>query len=380
MRHLEDYEDAISRCFHCQICQAACPVYLQDLLETYCARARLGLVQAVFLEQTLKVTPRLREVMDRCLFCTRCTRHCPAGVPLDDVFALARENLGKQLGEQGRDGGAWTAPDAGVPGPVAGPLKSGLGEIPAVKGPVRARVAYYPGCATSRLFQDTGQAVLRVMSENGVQVMIPEGLSCCGFPAYVAGDLHTFRRAMQENLSILSGLDVDAILVDCASCGMAFKVKAGEVAKGDGAMEDQAARVAEKTWEATDYLNHLGPVAEPGAVAGVWTYHAPCRIGWTPTAEEAPEALLQHIPGAQYEALETTGACCGAGDLFHLRHGELSRSIRTKRLKEIRRNGAHTVVTQCPFCRYYLQQGGSDLEVMHPLAFLARAYGEMREA
>lgn len=143
---------------------------------------------------------------------------------------------------------------------------------------------------------------------------------------------------------------------------------------------DQAARVAEKTWEATDYLNHLGTTAEPGAVAGVWTYHAPCRIGWTPTAEEAPEALLQDIPGAQYEALETTGACCGAGDLFHLRHGELSRSIRTKRLKEIRRNGARTVVTQFPFCRYYLQQGGSDLEVMHPLAFLARAYGEMREA
>ena len=50
MQDLESYRDMMAKCSHCGLCQATCPVYLEDFLQTHLARARMDLIRAVLLE------------------------------------------------------------------------------------------------------------------------------------------------------------------------------------------------------------------------------------------------------------------------------------------------------------------------------------------
>ena len=85
MLSLELYEDMMAKCSYCQFCQATCPVYLEDHLETHLARARVELIRAALLEGSMPVTERLREVVSRCLLCGNCVQTCPAVIPVDEI-------------------------------------------------------------------------------------------------------------------------------------------------------------------------------------------------------------------------------------------------------------------------------------------------------
>lgn len=399
MLRLTDYARIINKCSHCGYCQATCPVYMEDLLESHVARARLNLINATLIEKTMPVTPRVKEIINRCLLCTSCTRSCSSQVPCDDIITAARIELGsesgavdslkkfvmrKVLNQRGLAGVLSKA------GSVAQKLNITSMEMPTLasvtfdrqvsgtaeaQGEKRARVAYFVGCGTNFLFPDTGHAVVKVLAHNGVEVIIPSGIVCCGIPALAEGDLEGAQESMRTNIEILAGLEVDAIVTDCTSCGMAFKTKAAKLYPESDPLQEKIKLVSDKFWEATDFLNHLGLAAEPGEMAGKYTYHEPCHRGWSLTVDNAPRQLLANIPGTELTEMEEPGRCCGAAGTFYLEHRELAEKIRSHKLEDIRETGAEKVITQCPVCRFYLGIQLKEHQVMHPLGYLAKAYG-----
>ncbi|MFH2100235.1 MAG: (Fe-S)-binding protein, partial [Pseudomonadota bacterium] len=90
---LEKYTDAMAKCSYCAFCQAACPVFKEDLLETHMPRARMDILRAALLDGELANTRRVRSILDRCLLCGTCVRTCPAGVPVDDIVIAARSQV-----------------------------------------------------------------------------------------------------------------------------------------------------------------------------------------------------------------------------------------------------------------------------------------------
>ena len=398
MLDLNRYRDMMAKCSHCGLCQATCPVYLEDFLQTHLARARTDLIRAVLVEGRLPVTKRFREVLDRCLLCTNCSRTCPAGVLVDEIVTAARHQLyrGKrrdpvrrqllrsfmnQRGMRGFLGTAgsvahkmgWTPEE--LPAPASRPFQKRFkARIPA-KGKARAKVAYFVGCATNTLYPDTGAAVVKVLAHNDIEVILPEGLVCCGMPALAEGDLGLVQEMMRKNIPILAGCDVDAVVTDCTSCGMMFRAKAAKTLPEDDPLRPQAEALAAKMWEVTDYLDRVGLVAEPPALSESYTYHMPCHRGWTPSVDDAPRSLLRSIPGAELLEMENPDKCCGAAGTFFMDFKELAADIRSKKLADIRQTGARTVLTQCPACRSFLRTQLGDSRVTHPIVLLARAYG-----
>ena len=397
MHDLESYRDMMAKCSHCGLCQATCPVYLEDFLQTHLARARMDLIRAVLLEGELPVTKRFREVLDRCLLCTNCSRTCPAGVPVDEIIAAARNQVyqGKRrdpvrrqllrrfMNQRGMKGlmgvtgsiahkMGWTPEE--LPAPASKPFEKRFkGRIPA-KGKARARVAYFVGCATNTLYPDTGKAVVNVLAHNDIEVLIPEGQVCCGMPALAEGDLPLVQEMMRKNVPVLAGCDVDAIVTDCTSCGMMFRAKAVKTLPEDDPLRPQAEALAEKVWEVTDYLSQVGLTAEPPPLPESYTYHIPCHRGWTPTVDDAPRGLLGRIPEAELVELEFPDKCCGAGGTFFMDFKDLATDIRSRKLADIHQTGAKTVLTQCPACRSYLRTQLEDGRVTHPIVLLAKAY------
>ena len=398
MMDIKAYEDLMAKCSHCQFCQATCPVFLEDLVETHVARARMGLIQASLLEGSLPVSQRIRDIVDRCLLCTNCTQTCPGGVPVDEIVVAARYQIygGKRQGTAKRYlmrkimnkrgfGGllgktislaqriGWSSKD--LPSLALKPFKARYRGRIAPEGEPRAKVAYYVGCATNALYPDTGADVVRVLTHNGIEVVIPDGLACCGIPALAEGDLDTVHEMVRTNVDILEKQEVDAIVTDCTACGMMFKVKAAKAFPENDPMRARIDAVAGKIWEVTDYLNHVGVLAEPSPLAEQYTYHVPCHRGWTQTINDAPRELLAQVPEARLIEMDDPEKCCGAGGVFFMEFRDLSEDIRSHKLEDIGRTGVKTVLTQCPACRLYIGSQLKDETVMHPVSFLARAYG-----
>ena len=100
MKDFTIYTESMEKCSHCSYCEATCPVFLEDLLETHVARARMELIKAVMVDEVMPVTDRFKEIVDRCLLCTNCRQTCPANVPIDDIVIAARHKLynGKRMG------------------------------------------------------------------------------------------------------------------------------------------------------------------------------------------------------------------------------------------------------------------------------------------
>ena len=403
MRDLKKFQDQMAKCSFCEFCQAACPVYLEDLLETHVARARMNLISACLLENSLPVSKRFEEVVNRCLLCTNCVQACPARIPVDEIVVSARYKLygGKrgnivkrkllrQFMEQRGFGsvlakaGAFAAGTGlfpqDFPAPAARPFsETRRGVIPA-EGKKRARVAYFVGCATNSFYPGTAEDVIKVLTRNGIEVLIPEGLCCCGLPALVEGDLDTAQELAVKNFSVLTGLDVDAVVTDCTSCGRSLKVKAAKTIPENHPMFLKAMTLAPKVWEATDYLNTIGLADEPSAFPQKITYHIPCHRGWNSTIANAPRSLLAKIPGLQFAEMEFPEKCCGAGGTFFMEYKELSQGIRSKKIEDILQTSAKILITQCPSCRSYLAPALPGLKIMHPVSLLARAYGLGKES
>jgi len=396
---LDYYRALVDKCSHCALCEAVCPVYLEDMLETHVARARIDIINQTLYKKSMPVTPRVREIIDRCLVCTSCTQSCGAAVPVHEIIITARHALyaGKKqnplqrfflkdmMEKRGIRGLPafllWTAQKLhmapkGFPKVSLRSFDSTYHGTYMPEGRKRARVAYFTGCATNTMQTDTGVSVMKVLALNGIEVVIPDGLMCCGIPALGEGDIPTAQKLARNNISILAGLEVDAFVTDCTSCGMMLRAEAAKLLPADDPLLLKALELSSKIFEVTDYLNTIGLSAKPGPLQGDFTYHIPCHRGWTGTLNEAPLKLLSQVPGLNYRPMEEPEKCCGAGGAFFMDYYDLSQKIRTHKVNDISNTGAGLLVSQCPGCRSYLSVGlDNKVEAVHPLTLLRRAYG-----
>jgi glycolate oxidase iron-sulfur subunit len=410
-------ETQLARCIRCGTCRSVCPVFHETGDESTTARGKLRMVDAVVRGQ-LELTPGMQERMSRCLLCKACTSGCPSGVRTDEVFvaartALAGENplpfakraaftgltyrrtfeLGLRLGAAFQ-GLAFRRADDGpglvprIPLPSAGlharrvipplstrPLRVRLRRLaPLAKR--RARVAFYPGCMLSWVYPEAGEAVVRALRANGVDVVVPERLSCCGTPAFTNGDAAVGAELGARNVAALGAEPFDAIVTGCASCGSALRHDYAHVLR-DEPLERWRA-LSRNVLDFTELLTRLGTTAPLAQVPMRVTYHDPCHLVRGMGVSKEPRELLRAIPGLELREMKDAARCCGGGGTFSLSHYELSRKIGDAKVAAARDTDATTVVTGCSGCRMQIADGlaqrGVRMSVAHTAELLARAY------
>ncbi len=436
MYKIADFAKEINRCIQCNFCLQNCPVYLEDAVESSVARGRLNLIQALLVEKTLVATERAGELLNRCLLCTNCVQGCPSGIPVDDIVITARAELHKEYGfslgmrfllkqvvnrSTMTNLGGWAvsiakrlnlAPDA-IPHLVSKPFEQRYLTKIAAKGEVRGRVAYFIGCATNYLYPETGEAVVKVLTECGYEVIIPEDQHCCGIPALAHGEMEAAQDVVRWNAARFADLEVDAVITDCTSCGYMLKVKAAKTLPTDDPYQGKVEAVAKKVVEITEFINREGilsnlrdrigdingKMGEAGAASAnvrseiataaearqelaatgdsgaslKVTYHVPCHRAWSPNLVQAPRQLVPNLPDVQLVEMKEPQKCCGAGGSFFVDHESIASSIRGHKLEDILSTEADAVMTQCPACRYYLSQGLQEkVQVVHPVELLAQ--------
>jgi len=418
----ESANEQIYHCAKCGLCLEACPVYRELLVESASPRGKVQLARHI-IDGDLDITSRMSEILfSQCLLCGSCVAACPSGVNQAQLFSglrwRATERYGiplvkklffeilsrrwmmstsawfgrwarKMFGGSGIEGKirAGNLPLEGVPPFNDRPFNDEYPEVVPAEGEKRGGVLYFHGCATQYLFADIGRSTVSVLSRMGVEVTIPKGQSCCGLPIFLSGDRKTSLRCMEEALALFARDDVDAVIVDCATCGSALRKEYPHILRelrdlGEPIGEDtirKAELLASKVRDVSEYIEeHMDWLPElkgNGSKVRV-TWHDPCHLLKGQGVSSGPRKILRAIPDIEYVEMEGAGTCCGGGGEFQIEHGETSALITERKIGKIYDTKASILATGCPGCAITIGahlDTAKEMKVMHPVQLLRRA-------
>ena len=390
---LEDYSETIKKCSQCNFCQASCPVYKAQGSENWLARHRLNLIREVMFDKTMPETDRFREIIDKCMLCTSCTQYCSSGVPAHEIIIAVRQKLienekglssmkrgimTKVLKEKGtrnimiRAGSLAQKFGMGsdVPKFVSKPFEDRMSGTVKAAGEKKGTVAYYYGCGTNLIYPETGEALVKLMTANGYDVVIPENITCCGVPVISEGDIEEAAGMMRGNIEALSAIECDNVVMECSSCILMFMKKSAKLFAKDDPIQEKITALNGKIKGAMSFLNEVITGKKSDGTQAAFTYHVPCHKEKFSNAEFDVVELVSKATGAEYREMENPELCCGAGGSYYMKNGTVGRKIRSSKMAEIKSSGAGVVLTECPMCRFYIKNGMPEMNVQHPLEYI----------
>ncbi|QZA34280.1 (Fe-S)-binding protein [Hydrogenibacillus sp. N12] len=237
------------------------------------------------------------------------------------------------------------------------------------------RVGVFTGCVMDVWYADVNEATVRVLRENGYDVVIPKDQRCCGALHVHAGDRETGKALARANLEAFLSRDVDAIVVNAAGCGAALK-EYGHLLAEDPERE-RAEAFAEKVYDVSEFLVRFGFRTPTGRVEATVTYHEACHLAHAQGIREAPRALLRSIPGLRLVEMPEADHCCGSAGIYNLTHPEMAEALLRRKVANVPAE-AEAVAMGNPGCMLQIASGlleaGRRTEVVHTVALLDRAY------
>jgi glycolate oxidase iron-sulfur subunit len=180
----------------------------------------------------------------------------------------------------------------------------------------------------------------------------------------------------RHNIDLFLGLDVDAIVSDCATCGSSLKEYAHWLA-ADPVYAERAKLFATKVRDVSEYLVELGIRPPAGRVEATVTYHDPCHLCRAQNVRKQPREMLR-AAGVKFVEMEAPDTCCGSAGTQVVTHYATSVAVLERKMDRVAATGAEIVASGCPGCQMQLNLGakrrGLKLRVVHPSQLLAEAY------
>jgi len=403
-------------CVHCGFCLPACPTYQSWGEEMDSPRGRIHLMKAVA-ETKEPLTAAAVGHFDRCLGCMACVPACPSGVKynilIEETRATIERTYRRPLADRlfrgmifslfpyprrlklavvlqliyQRTGLRWLTHKLGLLRLLPRRLRNLEALMPPVglhqltdrlpahqpaTGVRRARVALLPGCVQRVYFPSVNQATLRVLAAENCEVVIPEGIGCCGALSVHAGRDDEARRLARVTIAALERTEADTIIVNAAGCGSSMK-EWGHLFRDDPAWAERAAKLAAKVKDVIELLAGLPPVATRHPLRIKAAYHDACHLAHAQRIRAEPRALLRAIPGFDLIELDSD-ACCGSAGVHNLLEPDSAREIGQRKVDSVEAASPELLVSANPGCTLQIQmllrERGRDVRTAHPIEVL----------
>ena len=202
-------------------------------------------------------------------------------------------------------------------------------------GQLPRRVRLFVTCLVDHLSPEVGEAVVTVLERLGIEVTVPLGQTCCGQPAFNGGFWQDSRQMAKHTIKILEA-DDSPIVVPSGSCADMMIHHYPNLFKDEPAWQERAQRVAELTYEFSQFLVDVLGVTDVGAhFKGTLTYHPSCHLARSLGVNQQPQTLLAHINEADVVPLPQADQCCGFGGLFSVKFAAISEDMLDKKVDAI---------------------------------------------
>lgn len=399
--------EILRSCVHCGFCTATCPTYqvLGDELDS--PRGRIYLIKDM-LENDRPADARTVKHIDRCLSCLACMTTCPSGVHYMHLVDHARAHiektykrpifervlrwtLAKILPYPGRFRLALLGAKIGrpfgrfLPDPrLRAMLEMAPRQIPPVSrnddpqvfpatGTRKMRIALMTGCAQRALNTDINDATIRLLRRLGAEVVIADGMGCCGALTHHMGKETESHKAAARNIAAWMRHDrdsgLDAIVINTSGCGTTVK-DYGHMFRNDPLAAD-AARVSDLAMDVSEVLMKLGmPEARMGHRVA---YHAACSLQHGQQIKTFPKDLLRR---AGFEVVEPADShlCCGSAGTYNLMQPEISGQLKDRKIKTLEAKQPEIIAAGNIGCMMQIGSG-TTVPIVHTVELLDWATG-----
>ena len=439
---------ATDPCIHCGFCLPTCASYRVLASEMDSPRGRIHALKAIEAGE-LRLDATVARHFDSCLGCFACVSACPSGVRYDELIEATRPKLnapelrsptqrafrrllfsllpyperlrallrplqayaGTPLQQLARRSGLtrllgpqFEAMERLLPPLHPAAFRSETPVVVPAEGPRRYRVGLVLGCV-QRLFDPlVNEAAIRVLSANGIEVVIPPGQGCCGAVTHHQGELEQTRDLATALVDAFAqpvgegrpaGPDpLDAVLVTASGCGHTLKAyprllaEAGESSPSGGTSRPgfdapvlDIQEFLEQVGLSEAFAARLRPLShadgEPATAERPLrlAYHDACHMLHGQGIQAEPRSLLRRIPHVRILEATEAGVCCGSAGIYNLVQPAEAAELGRIKASDLAGTGADLAVSANIGCtlqiRRHMEELPAPLPVRHPVQLLA---------
>jgi len=386
--------DILRKCVHCGFCTATCPTYVINGDELDSPRGRIYLMKQAF-EDGNGATAKLAKHLDRCLSCLSCMTTCPASVDYMHLVDIGRTHVADTYDRPLHDKGlrwvlskvlpypsifrlaligAWLGKPFRkmlpsrlramlelAPSSIAGPSDVDRPQVAkAGSNEPRMRVAMLSGCAQQVLRPSINEATVRLLNRLGCEVIVADGVGCCGALVHHMGLEHEGHEAAKKNIAAWEAAEakhgkIDAVVINASGCGTTVK-DYGWMLRNDDAWADRAAQISDKTKDITEVLTTLGLSGLIDAPRPKLAYHSACSMQHGQKLKTEPVELLK-AAGFEVSQPAESYLCCGSAGTYNIMQPEWASELRDRKVGNIRDLGVDVVATGNIGCLTQISSG-----------------------
>jgi glycolate oxidase iron-sulfur subunit len=220
---------------------------------------------------------------------------------------------------------------------------------------------------------------VRLLTRHGVEVVVADGIGCCGSMNHHLGKVDASHRQAAANIGAWwketeegGGEGLDAIVVNASGCGTTVK-DYGFMFREDPALKDKAETIAGLARDVTEFLVDLG-LREPSRRTGLTVaYHNACSMQHGQALGTTPQTLLKKA-GFKVKGVPEGHLCCGSAGIYNILQPAIAGQLRDRKLANIAKTRPEVVATGNIGCMTQLGPA-SDVPIVHTVELLDWATG-----
>lgn len=237
----------------------------------------------------------------------------------------------------------------------------------------RCRVGLLVTCLADLFRPEVGFAAVKLLELADCDVEVP-AQTCCGQPAYNAGDRKD-ATALARNL--IAAFEIfDYVVVPSGSCAGMLRVHYAGLFADDPEWRLRAERLAGKTHELFSFLvNVRGLTAVRAKCSANALYHDSCSSLREMGVASEPRLLLKSVSELTVQDFDEKEVCCGFGGFFSVKYPEISARMADDKIANAKARGADTVLAGDLGCLLHLAgraaRRGEQIHFRHTAEVLA---------
>jgi glycerol-3-phosphate dehydrogenase subunit C len=226
------------------------------------------------------------------------------------------------------------------------------------------KVIFFPGCYVNMYDPEAGLSLIKLLNRLNVEVIVPEGLACCGVPLISSGFYKENKKNAEKNLKILIKYKDFPILTVCPSCALMIKHDYAELFPELPAKDIKIVDPSEFILDHPN-LNNLEFETESRKLS----YHIPCHQKALGIGKPALD-LINLLPSTKINDLDA--GCCGISGSYGFKKEKyrISLSVGKNLFDDLIKSDTELALTECGTCKVQIT-ANTKIKTVHPLTLLA---------
>ncbi len=220
------------------------------------------------------------------------------------------------------------------------------------------KVALFATCLVDTVVPQVARATAVLLQRLGHEVVVPAGQSCCGQMHVNTGYRREAVPIVANHVRAFAG--AEAVVAPSGSCVASIHHQQADVARraGEHALAEEAASLAERTYELSQFLVDVLGVTDVGAYyPHRVTYHPTCHSLRLLRVGDRPVRLLREVRGLDLVELPAADQCCGFGGTFAVKNAETSTAMLTDKMVNVLSTGAEICTAGDASCLMHIGGG-----------------------